>query len=144
MVRGCDASAGLDTTVGRRFPRERGISLASPMPEVPTMDRYDESKHVHPMSPEDEIRSVDRDITVTRESGMPGDSRVIDRSRGADMSHDMSRDVDISRDRDMSRDADMSREHDRDDDAPKREGDILGLGGAVIPKDSDDPSTEYD
>ena len=105
------------------------------------MDRYDESKHVHPMSPEDEIRSVDRDITITRDTGMPRHSDVVDVTRGADMSHDMSRDVEISRDSDMSRNRDMPVD---DADMPKREGDILGLGGAVIPKDSDDPSTEYD
>lgn len=46
----------------------------------------------------------------------------------------------VSHDTDMSRDAEMP----RDDDRPKREGDILGLGGMVVPKDSDDPTTEYD
>jgi hypothetical protein len=29
-------------------------------------------------------------------------------------------------------------------DTPKREGDILGLGGSVVPKSSVDPTTEYD
>lgn len=29
-------------------------------------------------------------------------------------------------------------------DTPKRAGDILGLGGSVVPKAADDPTTEYD
>jgi hypothetical protein len=29
-------------------------------------------------------------------------------------------------------------------DEPEREGDILGLGGAAVPKAPDDPTTEYD
>lgn len=102
------------------------------------MDRYDESKHVRPMNPEDEIPSVDRDITVTPDAGISRESGFADMSRGADISDDMSRGADMSHD--ISREADMP----RDDDRPKREGDILGLGGLVVPKDSDDPSTEYD
>ena len=31
-----------------------------------------------------------------------------------------------------------------DDDRPAREGDVLGLGGAAVPKAPGDPSTEYD
>jgi len=103
------------------------------------MDRYDESKHVRPMNPEDEIHSVDRDVTP--DAGMSRESGFADKSRGADMSDDMSRGTDMSHD--ISREADMPRDP-RDDDRPKREGDILGLGGVVFPKDSDDPSTEYD
>ncbi len=101
------------------------------------MDRYDESKHVRPMNPEDEIHSVDRDVTP--DAGMSRESGFADTSRGADMSDDMSRGAE----HDISREADMPR-NPRDDDRPKREGDILGLGGVVVPKDSDDPSTEYD
>ncbi len=96
------------------------------------MDKYDESKGVGPMNPEDEIRSVDRDNTVRRDTGMPGDSGL------ADMSHDATRDADVPYE--VSRDADMP----SDDDMPTRQGDILGLGGAVVPKDANDPSTEYD
>ena len=36
----------------------------------------------------------------------------------------------------MSRDDDMP----RDSDVPKRQGDILGLGGSEVPKTADDPS----
>ena len=31
-----------------------------------------------------------------------------------------------------------------DDDRPAREGDVLGLGGAAVPKTPGDPTTEYD
>lgn len=34
--------------------------------------------------------------------------------------------------------------HDHTDNEPQRQGDILGLGGAAVPKSSVDPSTEYD
>ena len=30
------------------------------------------------------------------------------------------------------------------DDQPVREGDILGLGGAAVPKSSDEPSTSFE
>lgn len=112
------------------------------------MDRYDESKGVGPMNPEDEIRSVDRDNTVRRDTGLPGDSGLADLSREAGMSHDMTRGADMSDD--ATRDADVPHEVSRDadmpsdDDMPTRQGDILGLGGAVVPKDANDPSTEYD
>jgi len=33
---------------------------------------------------------------------------------------------------------------DHTDDEPQRQGDILGLGGAAVPKSSLDPSTEFD
>lgn len=39
--------------------------------------------------------------------------------------------------------ADKKIQRDRDD-APVREGDILGLGGAVVPKSSDEPSTSFE
>ncbi len=111
------------------------------------MDRFDEAKHVRPMSPEDDVRSLDRDTHVTRDTVV---------SRDADMvrSTDTSFDSGISREADLSRDADIMPAHhvdvDRDtsrppdEDMPKREGDILGLGGVVVPKDSNDPTTEYD
>jgi hypothetical protein len=35
-------------------------------------------------------------------------------------------------------------EIEHDDDRPVREGDILGLGGAPVPKTPGDPTTEYD
>ncbi len=109
------------------------------------MDRFDESKGVSPMSPEDDIRSVDRDITGRCDTGESG---LADISRDGDMPHDMTRGADMSHDAtsgadvpdEVSRDADMARDH----DMPKREGDILGLGGVVVPKDANDPSTEYD
>lgn len=112
------------------------------------MDRYDESKGVGPMSPEGEVRSVDHDVTGRRDTGMAGDSGLGDMSREADMSHDMTRGADRSHDamrsadasHDVTRDADMP----SDDDMPKRQGDILGLGGAVVPKAANDPGTEYD
>jgi hypothetical protein len=31
-----------------------------------------------------------------------------------------------------------------DQDEPAREGDVLGLGGSVVPKSSTDPTTEFD
>jgi hypothetical protein len=34
--------------------------------------------------------------------------------------------------------------HDHTADEPQRQGDILGLGGAAVPKSSVDPSTEFD
>ncbi len=35
-------------------------------------------------------------------------------------------------------------DRDRSDDEPQRQGDILGLGGAAIPKSSNDPHAEQD
>ena len=141
-------TAPAPTAQQARSVGRRGTLLASTRPEVPTMDRYDEAKGVNPMSPEDEIRSLDRDIPVRRDTGIPGESGLADMSRGADMSDDMTRGADISHDptrgadvsHDVSRDAEMA----DDRDMPKREGDILGLGGVVVPKDANDPSTEYD
>ena len=109
------------------------------------MDRYDEAKHVRPMSPEDDVRSLDRDIHVTRDTVVSRDADMI---RSTDISHEtvMSRESDMSHDGDMSRDHHVGDDSDmvRDEDTPKREGDILGLGGVVVPKDSNDPTTEYD
>lgn len=38
----------------------------------------------------------------------------------------------------------MSKHDERDDDTTVREGDVLGLGGASVPKTPMDPSTEFD
>ena len=57
------------------------------------------------------------------------------------------RDADMRREREMPRDTDMSRDDDmRTTILPKRQGDILGLGGSEVPKSPDDPSvtTEVD
>jgi len=35
-------------------------------------------------------------------------------------------------------------QHSHSPDEPVREGDVLGLGGAAVPKSPDDPHTEYD
>ena len=40
--------------------------------------------------------------------------------------------------------ADKKRKRDRNDDEPVREGDILGLGGVVPPKSSNEPSTSFE
>ena len=37
-----------------------------------------------------------------------------------------------------------STESEAKDDAPAREGDVLGLGGSTVPKTPGDPSTEFD
>jgi hypothetical protein len=84
------------------------------------MDRYDEAKDVRPMRPEENIRSIDRDIDVSRKA-------------------DVSRQDDVPDDADMPID-DQSGEH----DMPTRAGDILGLGGIVPPKSPGDPATEFD
>jgi hypothetical protein len=84
------------------------------------MDRYDEVKDVSPMRPEEHIRSVDRDIDVSRKA-------------------DVSRQDEVPDATDMPAD-DASDER----DTPTREGDILGLGGIVPPKSPDDPATEFD
>lgn len=39
---------------------------------------------------------------------------------------------------------DEKRDSIHDDETPKRDGDILGLGGAAVPKEPGDPGTEYD
>ena len=101
------------------------------------MDRYDEGKHVHSTRPEDDIRStsIERDMTVVRT-----DEEI----RSIDPADTM---APIDRDRERRSAADAARDRDRADDtdeSPKRAGDILGLGGAVVPKSSDDPSSEYD
>jgi hypothetical protein len=36
------------------------------------------------------------------------------------------------------------KKRDRNDNEPVREGDILGLGGALPPKSSDEPSTSFE
>jgi hypothetical protein len=41
-------------------------------------------------------------------------------------------------------DKDTRHAHPTDDDTEKRAGDVLGLGGAVVPKSPADPTTEYD
>ncbi len=40
--------------------------------------------------------------------------------------------------------ADNKTKRDRNDDEPVREGDILGLGGALPPKSSTEPSTSFE
>ena len=99
------------------------------------MDRYDESKHVDAMRPDEEVRVVEREIVVSREDVPERDALGM-------------RDADIRRERDMPRETDMSRDDDMpsDSDLPKRQGDILGLGGSEVPKSPDDPSatTEVD
>ena len=40
--------------------------------------------------------------------------------------------------------ADNKTKRDRNDDEPVREGDILGLGGVVPPKSSNEPSTSFE
>ena len=84
------------------------------------MDRYDEAKDVSPMSPEEHIRSVDRDIDVSRKADVSRQDEVPD---ATEMPAD---------------DASIER------DTPAREGDILGLGDFVPPKSPDDPTTEFD
>ena len=92
------------------------------------MDRYDESKHVDAMRPDDEVRVVEREIVVSRENVPERDAVTMP-------------DADIRRERDLPRDADTSRDDmPRDSDMPKRQGDILGLGGSEVPKTADDPS----
>ena len=39
---------------------------------------------------------------------------------------------------------DKSKRDDTDDNEPQRQGDILGLGGAAVPKSSVDPSADFD
>jgi hypothetical protein len=41
-------------------------------------------------------------------------------------------------------DKDTTRARPTDDDTEKRAGDVLGLGGAAVPKSPADPTTEYD
>jgi hypothetical protein len=84
------------------------------------MDRYDETKDVIPMRPEENVRSIDRDINVSRRA-------------------DVSRQDEAPDDTDIRAD-----EASTDRDVPAREGDILGLGGIVVPKSASDPSTEFD
>jgi hypothetical protein len=79
------------------------------------MDRHDESRDIDSMREDVEVGSMDRDIDVTRREPV---------ERGAA----------------SEREADVP----SDSVAPKRQGDILGLGGSVVPKSPDDPSTEYD
>jgi hypothetical protein len=44
----------------------------------------------------------------------------------------------------MDRYDDTKRVRSDDDETPPRQGDVLGLGGADVPKTPGDPSTEYD
>jgi hypothetical protein len=41
-------------------------------------------------------------------------------------------------------DDDVRRVRPSDEDSPTRAGDVLGLGGAAVPKTPGDPTTEYD
>jgi hypothetical protein len=84
------------------------------------MDRYDEAKDVNAMRPEENVRSIDRDIDISRRA-------------------DVSRQDETPDDTDIPAD-----EASTERDVPAREGDILGLGGMVVPKSSSDPSTEFD
>jgi hypothetical protein len=96
------------------------------------MDRYDESKHVDSMRPDDEVRSVDRETVVSHHA---------DRERDVVLNGE----ADMRSDTDMPRRDEVVREAEADEsDMPKRQGDILGLGGSVVPKSADDPSTRYD
>jgi hypothetical protein len=107
------------------------------------MDRYDEAKHVssidstddvRPLHPGDERAMRPDDLPLTR----PEEEEVVaaDRDIRVSPAGGLSPDTDI----DIAPDADMP----RDPDLPKREGDILGLGGAVVPKTADDQTTAYD
>jgi len=82
------------------------------------MDRYDEAKEVSPLRPEENIRSIDRDVDVSREA-------------------DVSRPDDVPDATDVPAD-------DASGDIPPRQGDILGLGNIVPPKSPVDPGTELD
>lgn len=82
------------------------------------MDRYDEAKDVGPMRPEENIRSVDRDIDVSRRA-------------------------DVSREDDVPDEIDIPAD-DASSDMPTRQGEILGLGNIVPPKSAVDPSTTSD
>jgi hypothetical protein len=44
----------------------------------------------------------------------------------------------------MDKHDDTKHNHSDVDDVPARQGDILGLGGSVVPKAPGDPTTEYD
>jgi hypothetical protein len=114
------------------------------------MDRYDEAKHVRSMRPDDEFRSMGADEDVLPQHS--DEVRVVRIEEEAvamnpdERVRSMDRDISMPADREMLREEDMPRESDRlrDEDMPKREGDILGLGGAVVPKSSTDQTTEYD
>jgi hypothetical protein len=82
------------------------------------MDRYDEAKDVTPMRPEENLRSIDPDIDVSRKA-------------------------DVSRQDETPDDTDIPAD-DASSDLPTREGDILGLGNTVPPKSPVDPSTTLD
>jgi hypothetical protein len=101
------------------------------------MDRYDEGKHVNSTRQEDDVpsTSMDRDVRVVRIDEEIRSMDPADRIAPMDRDREMSSPREVVRDRDGSDDV---------DDSPKRAGDILGLGGAVVPKSADDPSTEYD
>ncbi|MEN3336503.1 MAG: hypothetical protein V7647_179 [Acidobacteriota bacterium] len=97
------------------------------------MDRYDESKHVDSMRLDDEVRSVDRETMASHHADRERDIVV-------------NREADMRPDTDMPRHSDVVRDVNAEDesDMPKRQGDILGLGGSVVPKSSDDPSARDD
>jgi hypothetical protein len=82
------------------------------------MDRYDEAKDVTPMRPEENLRSIDPDIDVSRKADVSRQDETPD-------------EIDIPAD-------------DASSDMPTREGDILGLGNIVPPKSPVDPSTTFD
>jgi hypothetical protein len=82
------------------------------------MDRYDEARDVTPMRPEENLRSIDPDIDVSRKA-------------------------DVSRQDETPDDTDIPAD-DASSDMPTREGDILGLGNIVPPKSPVDPSTTLD
>jgi hypothetical protein len=97
------------------------------------MDRYDESKHVDSMRPDDEVRSVDSETMVSHHEDRERDI-VVNREADLRPDTDMPRRSDVVRDANAQDESDMS----------KRQGDILGLGGGVVPKSPDDPSARYD
>jgi hypothetical protein len=104
------------------------------------MDRYDEDKHV---------RSAEDNVSATRrEDGVRSDrsGEHVPAMRSEEDIVAVDRDIHVSRSGDPSRETVMPPDSDSPADAemPKREGDILGLGGAVVPKSSADRSTEYD
>ena len=107
------------------------------------MDRYDEAKHVRSTRPDDDLRSMGADEDVlplqSDEVRVVRVEEDVVALHPEDRVRSMDRDTHIPPDREVVRESDS-----RDEDMPKREGDILGLGGAVVPKSSADQTTEYD
>jgi hypothetical protein len=103
------------------------------------MDRYDEGKHVHSTGAEDEVRSTPAsdDVRVVRVNDDFDSMRSEERIEGARDERDM----DTSKMRDESRPVAVPEDT---DEAPKRAGDILGLGGAPVPKTTADQTIEQD